>query len=67
MESVKEEDDAEQQIATIETEPDGKFLTSESDQFYSFTLVCPYVCHALISETAPGIFSKLGIKLGVKR
>ena len=44
------------------------YWTSESDRFYEITLVRmyvrPYVRKELISETAPTIFLKLGMKLG---
>ena len=43
-------------------------LNQRSDRFYNITLVRPFVraCvrHKLISETAPRIFPKLGMKLG---
>ena len=40
------------------------FLNQRSDGFYNFTLVLSSVCHELISETAPRISPKLGIKFG---
>ena len=44
------------------------YWTSESDRFYGITLVCmlvsSFVRNELISETAPTIFLKLGMKLG---
>ena len=47
---------------------DHAYWTSESDRFCNITLVrmyvCMYVCNELISETAPTIFLKLGMKLG---
>ena len=45
-----------------------EYWTSESDRFYEITFVRMYVrmfvCNELISETAPTIFLKLGMKLG---
>ena len=44
------------------------YWTSENDRFYEITFVRMYVwmygCDELISETAPPIFLKLGMKLG---
>ena len=45
-----------------------QYSTNESNRFYDITIVRmsvrPYVRNELISETAPTIFVKLGMKLG---
>ena len=45
--------------------PNFSILNQRSDQFYNITLVRAYIVRQeLISETAPRIFPKLGMKLG---